>query len=189
MTEHEATRSLAGRYQAAMTMAEFTAQARDNQELLRAIAARASIPGEFVGRLAQLPEARHLLVLLEDWCGDAVNTIPVLAALTELVPRLDLRVLARDANLDLMDAHLTDGARAIPIVIVLDEHYTEVGWWGPRPAELQAWANGAGRGLEKAERYREIRRWYARDRGRSTLDEVVGLIERSAGLERLTSAA
>ena len=178
-SETAVDKTMERRYRAAVTMDEFVAQARENQELFRAVASRVVIPGEFVARLAHLAAPRHLLVLLEDWCGDAVNTVPVVAALAELAPQLDLRVLARDANPDLMDAHLTGTSRSIPVVIVLDEHYRELGWWGPRPAELQAWALSAGRALEKAERYKEIRRWYARDRGRSTLEEVVSLIENS----------
>ena len=34
--------------------------------------------------------------------------------------------------------------------------------------------------LEKPERNKEVRRWYAMDKGRSTLEEIVGLLERSA---------
>jgi hypothetical protein len=39
---------------------------------------------------------------------------------------------------------------------------------------------GEGQALEKADRYREVRVWYARDRGRTTLEEVVGMMERGA---------
>ncbi len=129
---------------------------------------------------AALDGAWHLLVLSEDWCGDAVNTVPIVARLAELAPNTDLRVLARDENLDLMDAHLTGTSRSIPVVIVLDEEFNERGWWGPRPAALQQWVLGPGRALEKDVRYREIRSWYARDKGVSTLRELVELMERGA---------
>jgi len=33
--------------------------------------------------------------------------------------------------------------------------------------------------LEKSSRYREARMWYARDRGRTTLEEVVSMLERA----------
>jgi hypothetical protein len=39
---------------------------------------------------------------------------------------------------------------------------------------------GEGQKLDKTERYRETRRWYARDHGRTTLDEVVSMLERGA---------
>jgi hypothetical protein len=42
--------------------------------------------------------------------------------------------------------------------------------------------------LEKSSRYREGRAWYARDRGRTTLDEVVSMLER-ASRDRLAVAA
>ena len=38
----------------------------------------------------------------------------------------------------------------------------------------------AGQALEKEARYREMRTWYARDAGRSTLEAVVRLLERAA---------
>ena len=40
---------------------------------------------------------RHLLVLSEDWCGDAVNIVPWVARLVAMMPGVDLRVLGRDA--------------------------------------------------------------------------------------------
>jgi ADP-heptose:LPS heptosyltransferase len=139
------------------------------------------VPEEYVRRVAALGGAWHLLVLSEDWCGDAVNTVPVVAKLAELSTNLDLRVLARDENLDLMDAHLTGTARSIPVVMALDDEFREQGWWGSRPAELQSWVVGPGRALEKDERYKAVRAWYARDAGKTTLEEVVATLERAAG--------
>jgi hypothetical protein len=105
----------------------------------------------------------------------------MIARLAELTPGFDLRVLERDKNPDLMDAYLTNGSRSIPIVIAYDADFRALGSWGPRPSELQEWAMTIGRTLEKDERYRHIRTWYARDRGRSTMDEVLRVIERAAG--------
>jgi hypothetical protein len=166
------------RYEAARTFDGFVAAAEANKQLWAATYRLARVPGSFVSRVRALIGRRHLLVLNEDWCGDSVNTLPTIAKLVSLVPeKVDLRVLGRDANPDLMDAHLTGTSRSIPIVMVLDDAYVERGWWGPRPKELQAWALGPGQALEKADRYREIRRWYARDRGLTTLDEIVRLME------------
>ncbi|MCC6432946.1 MAG: thioredoxin family protein, partial [Gemmatimonadaceae bacterium] len=105
---------------------------------------------------------------------------PALAALAGASATLDLRILTRDENPDLMDAHLTGGTRSIPIVIVLDEAYHEVGWWGPRPAPLQSWVRSEGHALDKTARYREVRRWYARDRAQTTLTEILALLEGGA---------
>jgi hypothetical protein len=180
MSELIGTTTLRDRYLGAPEFAAVLATAKENAELWAAVWRRATVPEEYTRRVAGLGGAWHLLVLSEDWCGDAVNVVPVVAKLAELSPNLDLRVLARDENLDLMDAHLTGTARSIPVVIALDDEFREQGWWGPRPAELQAWVLGPGRALEKDERYRQVRAWYARDRGTTTLEEVVGMLERSA---------
>jgi hypothetical protein len=83
-----------------------------------------------------------------------------------------------------MDAHLTGTSRSIPIAIAYDDAFAEQGWWGPRPTALQTWVLGEGQALEKAERYRHVRTWYARDRGRTTVDEVVRLLEAAAAVAR-----
>nr|MDQ6924758.1 thioredoxin family protein [Candidatus Eremiobacteraeota bacterium] len=169
--------ALRARFEAAPTFEAFLPAAVKHADLWRTTARLAKVPDEVVARVAALGGRYHLLVLSEDWCGDAVNSVPYIARLADLAPTLDLRVLARDENLDLMDAHLTHGSRSIPAVLVYDDAFAERGWWGPRPSELQAWVLGPGHALEKEARYKEVRTWYARDRGRSTLAEIVGLLE------------
>ncbi len=168
-------RDMQTRYESAQRLSEFIDTAEQNRELWASIHQRAAIDDEILALARQLPAKRHLLVLVEDWCGDAFNSVPWLARLADEVPeRLELRVLRRDENLDLMDAHLSPtGGRAIPVVMVLDEDYEEIGWWGSRPAELQAWFEDNRDTLERSELYRLMRLWYARDRGVSTLTEVL----------------
>lgn len=174
----------------AMTLDQFIEKAEVNQDLWRAVLARASVPEDVTERLGDLPAARHLLVLLEDWCGDAVNTVPVLARLAEALPQLELRVVRRDEHPHLMDTHLSGTSRAIPVVILLDENFQELGWWGSRPAPLQAWfTSPEAQALETSDRYRELRRWYARDRGLTTLEEVSALIERTSAGNQQDGAA
>jgi hypothetical protein len=151
-----------------------------NADLWAAVWRRAVVDDDYLDRVAAVAGDWHLLALSEEWCGDAVNTVPVVAKLAALSPNLELRVLARDENLDLMDAHLTGTSRSIPIVILLDAEYRERDWWGPRPTALQDSVSGEWKVLEKSSRYREARMWYARDRGRTTLEEVVSMLERAA---------
>lgn len=123
---------------------------------------------------------RRLLVIAEDWCGDASNVIPVVARWAETLPGVELRILRRDQHPELMDRYLTDGSRSIPIVIVLDGHFRELGHWGPRPAELQAWVLAHKDAIPKDERYKEVRRWYARDHGETTIRELLAVLRREA---------
>jgi hypothetical protein len=119
-----------------------------------------------------------LLAIAEDWCGDASNTVPILARFASQVPGLELRVIMRDRYPEVMDRYLTNGSRSIPIVVVLNELNEEVGHWGPRPTELQAWVMANRTTMPKAELYPQVRKWYARDRGETTIREVL----KAAGL-------
>jgi hypothetical protein len=134
-------------------------------------------------KIAQLPAwamqsvpadaGRKLLIIAEDWCGDASSTVPVLARLAHEAPGLELRIIQRDQHPEVMDRYLTNGSRSIPIAIALDEQFNEVGHWGPRPRELQAWVMANRLTVPKAELYPQVRQWYARDHGETTLREVL----------------
>ena len=170
----------AQRFAEAVDFTGYVAAAKKNADLYRDLYRMAAVHADLVERARQLPGFWHLLAISEDWCGDAVNALPSLARWVDEVPSLDLRILGRDDNPDLMDAHLTGESRSIPVVMILDENFVERGWWGPRPGELQRWVLDVGLGLEKSERYRMVRQWQARDRGRTTIGEVLTRLEAAA---------
>jgi len=161
-------------WSAALPFNDFVAESTAHRGLWEGIYRIARVP-EWAAQEDFSSAPRHLLVLAEDWCGDASNTVPFLARLVEALPGVDLRILRRDEHPALMDAYLTNGSRSIPIVIALDADFREVGHWGPRPAELQAWVMERLGTAPKGELYPEVRRWYARDRGESTLREVLSV--------------
>ena len=134
----------------------------------------ARIPDWARETLADGPAVRFV-VIAEDWCGDAANTVPVLAKLVDESPRAEMRVLRRDEHPDVMDRYLTGTSRSIPIVIVLDADFHEVGHWGPRPTPLQAFVMANRATVPKAELYPQVRQWYARDRGETTLREILAI--------------
>jgi hypothetical protein len=145
----------------------------EHYELWRGVYQRVLIPGWALEGYLVSP-ARKLLVLAEDWCGDAANTVPVLARLAELIAGMELRVLERDAYPAVMDRYLTNGSRSIPIVIGLTAEDRELGHWGPRPAALQAWVLANRKMMPSAQRYAYARKWYAKDKGETTLRELLG---------------
>ena len=167
-------------YEHAERFDDFLAGVTANRELWHALSRRAAAPEDLTGRARAIPRTWRLLVILEDWCGDAVNIVPVIAALVGQAPNLEMRVIRRDEHPALMDAHLTGTSRSIPVVILLDDHFEERAWWGPRPAELQRFVTGEAKALSKEARYRETRRWYAVDRGRSTLTELLNQMDAAA---------
>ena len=134
------------------------------------------IPQWAVEKVGERDDGLRLLVIAEDWCGDASNTVPVLGKLGDEAEGIDVRIISRDDNPEVMDRYLTDGARSIPIAILLDSDFKEIGYWGPRPKELQQWVMDNKDLIPKEERYPQVRRWYAKDKGASTLRELLELI-------------
>ena len=173
------TTTLRDRYEAARTFPAYLDTAHEFTDFWRALYARAKVDDQRVARAAALDGPWHLLVLNEDWCVDAMNTLPFFARLTEGAPNVSLRVLSRDANPDLMDAHLTGTSRSIPVVMILDADFEERAWWGPRPQPMQTWMlSPEAQSMEKADRYKELRRLYARDQGVTSMDELLTRMER-----------
>lgn len=168
-----------GRYAEAPTFAAYLGTVVKNAELWHGMYRTATVLPDAVERLRKAGNEFRLLVLSEDWCGDCVSVVPIVARLAEQAG-LDLRVLSRDANDDLMSGHLSSGTRSIPVVMVLGDDFTEYGWWGPRPAAVQRWYRNEGLLLPGPERSRRKRAWYARDRGRTTADEVIDVVERAS---------
>ncbi len=157
-------------WQEALPWSAFFAPDMELRPLWEGVYRNVTLPEWAVAAAAKVPGLKFL-VITEDWCGDAANLIPVVARLAEAVPGLAMRILPRDLYPAVMDQYLTNGSRSIPIVIGLDSDFHELGHWGPRPSELQAWVM-ANKAMEKAARYAEIRRWYARDKGVTTLREL-----------------
>jgi hypothetical protein len=160
----------------ALTYERFVRGSTQHGEMWTGVYRTARVPDTVVAEAAALGGSFRLLALVEDWCGDASNTVPIVARWVERVPTLELRLLRRDEHPELMDRYLTGTSRSIPIVIVLTETMEELGHWGPRPSALQDWVMaqrraGAGKGL-----YPEIRKWYAQDRGESTLREILAVM-------------
>jgi len=164
------------RWDRAATLDDFIAHAETHRELWQTTRRLAHISDTHRDAVAALDAACRLLVLLEDWCGDAIHTVPTVLRMVEANPLLALRVVRRDEHDDLMAAHLTGRARAIPVVIAYDAQGRERGWWGPRPSPLEAWVQHEGRPMDKDDRYKAIRTWYARDRGATTSAEMLQLL-------------
>lgn len=133
---------------------------------------------EQLAKLVRLEHKQTWLVITEGWCGDAAHVVPVLAKIAAASQgEIDLRLVLRDENLDLMDDYLTNGGRSIPKLIFLNEDQEEIGMWGPRPADAQQiMEEGKAAGKEKAEITIDLQKWYARNRGVQIAEEVIDLV-------------
>lgn len=135
---------------------------------------RFQLEADVVSLLESLDRKETWIVLTEAWCGDAAHSVPVMAKMADVTENIDLHLVLRDENLDLMDQYLTNGGRSIPKLIRLDaETGEELSTWGPRPKELQNLFNTMKEeGLEKSEMNRSLQLWYARNSGKAIEQEL-----------------
>ncbi len=140
---------------------------------------KAIVVNEAVKTAAQNLDRRVIwLILTEGWCGDAAQNVPVIEKIAAESVNIEIRYLLRDENLELMDRFLTNGARAIPKLIVLDAETLEVlGTWGSRPKAAQdLFDEMRSRGLEKPLIMENLQRWYNADKNQSIQAEFVDLL-------------
>jgi hypothetical protein len=163
-------------WDSAFTYEQFFANSEQNLGLWDGVYRTTAIPDWARQKIIEHGGGIRLLIIAEDWCGDAANTVPVLARFGAEVDGVEVRIIQRDEHPDVMDRYLTNGARSIPIAILLGEDFNELGHWGPRPRELQQWVMENKDIITKEERYPQVRRWYAKDKGEATLREVLELL-------------
>ncbi len=135
-------------------------------------------------------EKYYWIVLTESWCGDAAQIVPVMNKIAEEAgEKLEIRFLLRDENPDLIDEFLTNGGRAIPKLIFVEEEKDKqlkiLNSWGARPAEAQKLV------VEYKERVRQnpeledfkgfaesLHGWYAKDKTQHTQNELAELLNK-----------
>jgi thiol-disulfide isomerase/thioredoxin len=120
------------------------------------------------------------LVITESWCGDAAHIMPVVNKVSELNENIEYKVVLRDDNDDLMNQFLTNGGRAIPKLIMIDNSSKEViDTFGPRPSEATKMVNDykLKQGTLTPEFKEDLQRWYNKDKGQSTVEDLVKLLD------------
>lgn len=128
--------------------------------------------------LASITTPVKVLILAEDWCGDVVQTLPVIVRMLECSSFIEYRIFPRDENLDIMDQYLTDGSKAIPYLVFMDATLNQIARWGPRPDDCQAIMRDNKGKLPMDEIYRHIRSWYGEYGNGPLVCEIRALLER-----------
>ena len=118
------------------------------------------------------------LVLTESWCGDAAHIVPVINKVAELNNKINLRLVLRDENEELMNEFLTNGGKAIPKLIALDEENKMIGEFGSRPSIAAQLVEDFKKEYGKLtpEFKKELQVWYNKDKGESTLEDLIRLL-------------
>ena len=117
----------AARFAQGMTLAEYLDQMRVNKERFVRFMREAAIGDEDREALRRLGPGLRILIVTEDWCGDALYSFPALARLVEGEPGVEVRVFLRDKSPDVMDQYLKRGLyRTIPVFVFFDERMIEL---------------------------------------------------------------
>jgi hypothetical protein len=120
-----------------MTYDAYKAQMTRNQDRLIASEKAVSIDAEDLAPFRALRSSINVLAIVEDWCGDVVSNVPVLARLAAETGKLNVRCILRDQHLDITDQYLNRGEfRSIPIFVFLDANFKDVGRFIERPASV-----------------------------------------------------
>ncbi|HHY44883.1 MAG TPA: thioredoxin family protein [Firmicutes bacterium] len=148
---------------------------------------------EYFDRLAaRLPKgAVSVLALSESWCGDCVENVPVFAKVAQEYPFLELLIVPRDTNMDIMDRYLTNGKPTIPVFVFFDESGEEFGRFVERPPGAhkfmeEARSRLAGlppeeqkKGMYKARA--DLRKLYKAGLRDETIGAIRGILEKKYG--------
>lgn len=125
----------------------------------------------------------HWLLIGDAWCGDCAQIIPVINKIAERSnEKVNLKIVSRDTYPDLIEVYHTNGAKAIPKLLVIDSETGEVICsWGPRPKPAQDimlnWKENKG-SISWETFEKELHLWYAKDRGVQIINELINLIEK-----------
>ena len=132
-------------------------------------------------RLQKLENKQLWLVLTEGWCGDAAQNLPVIEKMAAESENIELRLILRDENPEVMDLFLTNGARAIPKLISFDEEFNVLFTWGARPsiATQMVVDYKADHGKLDPDFKKNLQIWYNKDKGQNVQSDFVALIEQS----------
>ena len=155
---------------------------RLNETRMHRIDKTMRIDGAIISKLKSLQSQYIWLVIAEGWCGDAAQLLPIFNKMSTISEHIDLKIVFRDENQDLMNLFLTNGNKSIPKLIILDKNSLGIiSDWGPRP-------KGA---VDLIQNYKEkfgviddtikaeLQMWYLHDKGLSTQKEIIELLKGS----------
>ncbi len=171
------TKILDGRYtQAPYDDTAYHNYVKLNQSRMNRWTKRAHISKELGDLLKQVEEPQYWIIITEPWCGDAANILPFLEKMAAISPKIDVRVQLRDSNSEI-DRYLTNGGKAIPILIARNAQGEDLFVWGPRPAPAQALVMAQKESpAPQDEKYAEVLQWYREDDGEVLQAELGALL-------------
>jgi hypothetical protein len=145
------------------------------------------LSAEIIEVVQAIKSPQTWLVITELWCGDAAQNVPLMNKIAELNPLIQLKLVLRDENPELMNLFLTNGGKSIPILIALNEQLEVLWLWGPRPVlaqnMLMEYKNAPEPKMLYAEFGETLHKWYALNKTQMAQSEISHLISDSGNAQ------
>lgn len=150
-----------------------------NDKRMKRLDKTVKLTEETLAKIKDVKEPQTWLVLTEGWCGDAAQNLPVINKIAEENPNINLKLVLRDENLELMDEFLTNGGRSIPKLIALNKENEVINTWGPRPTEATKMVVDykEKHGSLDADFKTDLQVWYNKNKGENTQEDLVSMLQ------------
>ncbi|MHA2080117.1 MAG: thioredoxin family protein [Candidatus Thorarchaeota archaeon] len=166
-------------WQNAIEYKKFLKGARENVEIMKARYKDLQITEQDLEYLRSLQNDIRILVIGADRCSDTAGNLPILAKMSDISSKLQLRFLDSDAHAKYHQQFKVNGKRKTPVVLFLSPEYEELCRWVERPNAAYKVINEATNpSLES--RKKELKKLYSDPEiQRQSVNEFMDLILRA----------
>ncbi len=159
---------------------ELTLSTLLNETRMNIIEETFKVSEEAVDILRVLKKEYVWLVIAEGWSEETAEVLPVISKLVEASEgKIDLRICFLHENEDLIQFFLTNKAKEIPKLIVIESATGDaLAHWGPRPQGAEDLLNQSknnNQAIDEAVK-RGIQMWYLHDKGTAIQGEIVDMM-------------
>ena len=157
---------------------EYVDYVKLNQARIKRWYKKGEISSDLSQVIKNIDQPLNWVLITEPWCGDAANAHAFIVKIAELNEKINLTIQNRDASDSEIDKYLTNGGKAIPILIVRDANNDDLFRWGPRPKKAQEIViqQKDDESLSLEEKKKMLQVWYNKDKGVSFQEELQVLL-------------
>ncbi|MGD9396280.1 MAG: thioredoxin family protein [Candidatus Thorarchaeota archaeon] len=158
---------------------KFLKGARENVEIMKARYKDLQITEQDLEYLRSLQNEFRILVIGNDRCSDTAGNLPILAKMSDISSKLQLRILDSDVHARYHQQFKVNGKRKTPVVLFLSPGDEELCRWVERPNAAYKVINEATNPSIES-RKKELQKLYSdTEIQRQSVNEFMSLILRS----------
>jgi hypothetical protein len=120
-------------WETAIDYKKFLKGARENIEIMKARYKDLQITEQDLEHLRSLQNELQILVIGNDRCSDTAGNLPILAKMSDISSKLQLRILDSDTHARYHQQFKVNGKRKTPVVLFLSPENEELCRWVERP--------------------------------------------------------